>query len=116
MDDCTINKALCDARHDKIYERFAAMDKALTLYSTELNRRLDALNELRSEVVKDREIYLKRETFEVKTSMYDAWIREASEKLTILMTQYGNRITISVGVALVSMVISLAMLVVVLVR
>ena len=85
--------------HIKIIEtRLGDMDSALQLKtetlndairirSQELERRLEGLNQLRDEVVKDREMFLKKETYEYKTNFYDSWIREVDDKLSLTITR-----------------------------
>ena len=87
--------------------RFEAMDHALELKTHELNRRLEGLNELREEVIRDRDQFARRDVIEGKMRDYDQWITNANETLTKLMVSYNSRITQTTIGAIISVVISL---------
>jgi len=46
--------------------RLEGIDKAIELKSQELDRRLEGLNQLRGEVTRDRDQFVKKETFDIK--------------------------------------------------
>ena len=134
MADKTINgkcvhEKFCDERHEalekidkicveRIEDKIEALDKemklrfdniskALNISSEETNRRLEQLNQLRGEVTKDRDMFLRKETYDVKTTFYDTWVTEVNEKLVKLLTKYNDRMTVPVAVSIVSAIIAL---------
>lgn len=89
-----VPEKLCDEKHaymnQLIDHRFDAMDQALKLRAAELERRLEGLNELRSQVVKDRDQFVKKEAYEMRVMYYDKHIDDTR------LTHQGlvNRVTV----------------------
>jgi hypothetical protein len=81
------DEQICRARHDTINARLAAMDDALRLRTHNLEKRLEVLNELRAEVVRDRDVYLKKEIYDIKTLGYDSWCSTINTRLTVIETR-----------------------------
>jgi hypothetical protein len=88
-------------------EHFECMDKVLDLKTIEMNRRLVELNELRSEVVKDRNLLVQKGEYDLKMRGIDNWVDVANEKLTILMVNYNNRISLAHWLSIGAIVISI---------
>lgn len=69
----SVDTKLCDEKHSYmekiINHRFDAMDQALKLRSAELERRLESLNELRNEVLSDRNQFMKLDYFNLQHQM-----------------------------------------------
>ena len=91
---------------ERLTARLDGMDKALEIKTRELDRRLEGLNELREEVIKDRDQYARREIFNSKVNYYDQWITTASEKLTRLMVDYETRINRAAVISIIARVVS----------
>ena len=91
---------------DYINTRFDSLDKAISLYREEMNRRLEALNELRSEVILDREAFQKKELCQIQHRELVQWRESVNKKLTVLETR---SITWTAAVGLFFLVISLVM-------
>jgi hypothetical protein len=79
-----VDEKLCKAFQCAIRERLSGMDASLVQRTADLERRLLGLNELRAEVVKDRELLLKKETYDIKTAGYDTWCAEINRRITVL--------------------------------
>jgi hypothetical protein len=86
--------------------RIDGMDKALKVKEVETERRLEALNELRGDVEKDRGLLVKQETYELKMAGIDLWLVGANDKFTRLMTKYDNRFTTATVIAAISLIVS----------
>lgn len=71
---------------ENVLIRLEGMDKALVVKTTEMERRLIGLNELRSEVVRDREQFLKKDTYETRILGIDIWIADLNKRVAILET------------------------------
>ena len=78
--------------------RFEAQSQSIQAARVDLERRLDSLNHLRDEVGRDRAMFVKLETYNVKTAYYDSWCRGVDEKLTTLNTR-SLTWTAAIGVA-----------------
>ena len=89
-----VNEKLCDEKHaymgKLIDHRFESMDQALKLRSMELERRLEGLNQLRGEVTKDRDQFVKREAYEMRVQFYDKYIEDTRATHQALI----NRVTV----------------------
>jgi hypothetical protein len=59
----------------------------LDLKSKDLENRLHALNELRAEVIRDRMMFLSKETYDIKTAGYDAWCAGIDKKIVTIETK-----------------------------
>ena len=86
--DCDYMDKLCHARHDAIAIRLKAMDDALLLKANQLEQRLEALNELRRQVVEDREVFLRKEVYDFKTQYYDRFIESTLQRITVIETRH----------------------------
>ena len=60
---------------------------ALELASREIERRLEALNELRSEVIKDRIMLVRVDTYDSKMKDLDAWRKRVDTAITKIDTR-----------------------------
>lgn len=91
---CYVPDTSCNLRHDlekeAIDHRFDSMDQALKLRAAELERRLEGLNELRTQVISDREQFVKKEAYEMRVGYYDKYIDDTR------LTHQGlvNRVTV----------------------
>jgi hypothetical protein len=63
--------------------RIEAMDKALVLQSEEIARRLLELNHIKAE----RENYLQKNIYEIKTDYYDRWIITIEKRMSVQETR-----------------------------
>ena len=68
-------------RDQRLDDRFEAQLVALDEAKKHLERRLEALNELRSAVERDRAQFVRQEVYDTKTSYYDEWCRGVDKKL-----------------------------------
>jgi len=93
-----VDETLCNIRHqrlediihlgfDKMDIRLGSMDKALDLKSRDLENRLHTLNELRAEVIRDRMMFLTKETYDIKTQGYDVWCLGIDKKIVTIETK-----------------------------
>ena len=91
-------KRWCDERHNNaekqmilelknINTRLNAMDYAITLRTAELERRLEGLNQLRQDVVKDREILVRRDYYDLNHGALRNSLHSAIERITVLETR-----------------------------
>ena len=64
--------------------RFSLTDKALQLQSTDLERRLEGLNQLRQEVVRDRDLYQRKDSSEARWEALNTWKSDISSRLTLV--------------------------------
>lgn len=76
---------------------FNLIQEALKLSSSNLEKRLETLNELRQSVEKDRVEFVRQETYNIKTTFYDNWCRGVDYKLTQIETSQRTWI-IAIGV------------------
>jgi len=100
----------CDIRHKPIEIRMDMMDKALELQAKEIDRRLEALNELRSEVTQDRSQFVKLGEHDMKMEQINDFMKQASVDLNTLKIHYSNRITISILVSGLSLIVAIIVL------
>ena len=96
---------------ERLTARLDGMDKALDVKTRELDRRLDGLNELREEVVRDRDQYARKESLDAKIDAYDKWITIANEKLTRLLVEYETRINKAGMIAIIAVLVSVSALI-----
>jgi len=93
-----VDETLCNTRHqrlediiqlgfDKMNIRLDGMDKALDLKSKDLENRLHTLNELRAEVIRDRMMFLTKETYDIKIAGYDVWCAGIDKKVVAIETK-----------------------------
>lgn len=98
---------LFEEREKRFSLHFELLKQALTKSDIDIERRLEALNQLRSEVVKDRDQFLRRDTYEEKIKGYDVWCTMVNETLTQTKTRYEVRLTLNSVIAILSVIISL---------
>jgi hypothetical protein len=98
------SEKLCAARRGVFETRFNAMDKALGDRTSDLERRLEGLNQLRNEVTKDRELLLRKDAYDMKVAYYDRFVADASQALTRMETRYEGRITFATMMSVVAAV------------
>ena len=89
-----VDSKLCDEKHaymgQLIDHRFESMDRAVIERTKELERRLEGLNELRQQVIKDRDQFVKKETYDLRVQHYDKYIEDSRGTHQALM----NRLTV----------------------
>jgi len=85
----TVDDRYLNARLDVIHERLNAMDKALKLQAIEIERRLEALNQLRAEVVKDRGQFVKWEVYSSHNKEVDKLCNRVTAVETKIVTWMG---------------------------
>ena len=89
-----VDSKLCEQKHKDaaalINHRFEAMDRALIERTKELERRLEGLNELRVQVITDRDQFVKKDTYDLRVGYYDKYIDDTR------LTHQGlvNRVTV----------------------
>jgi hypothetical protein len=93
-------------RQSQMELRFKAQHEALVLKADELERRLEALNELRKSVERDRDEFIKKETYNIKTSWYDEWCRGVDKRLTASETR---AVTWTAAIALFFVIVQVAL-------
>lgn len=76
-----------DLKLEAVHARMDGMDSALVLRAQEMERRLEGLNQLRSEVTRDRDMYLQRSVYDIKTDIYDRWMQDMSRRMTVQETR-----------------------------
>ena len=67
---------LIDERQKQIDNKFIELEKASNIASKEMERRLEGLNELRSDVISDRAEFVKTESFRLQISGIEKAINE----------------------------------------
>jgi hypothetical protein len=70
--------------------RFDALDAALKLRTSELDRRLEGLNALRAEVIKDRDQFVQKTVYEYAHRVLENQINVVNEKVNLVI----NRLTV----------------------
>lgn len=96
--ETVVTLPICDVRHSalqdaqrlqkEIFEaRFRAADQALVLRTSDIERRLEGLNQLRSEVVKDREQFVRKESYDEKHMFLEEKLNTQGTRLTIMETR-----------------------------
>jgi len=78
---------LTKERFATIRERFEGNDKALKILADQMERRLEALNELRSEVTKDREDLVQKRVYDIQVQQYNTSVENFARRLTIIETR-----------------------------
>jgi hypothetical protein len=89
-----VDAKLCDEKHSYmeriINHRFESMDASVVAKSIDLERRLEGLNDLRAQVIRDRDQFVKKETYDLRVQHYDKYIEGAYITHQALM----NRLTV----------------------
>ena len=114
-----VYEKVCSERHnalakiaelcvDKLTLRIDGIERLMTERKEENERRLEALNQLRSEVTTDRSVYMRKDVYEKKIDSYDMWVSDVNRELTEIRTRYENRITLASWLSIVSIIVALA--------
>ena len=78
---------LIDAQFALVQQRFAATAEALVHAEKVTDAKYHSLNELRKQVVDDRELLVRDDIYKEKTKFYDTWIAQVNHSLTKLETR-----------------------------
>jgi len=97
---------LLEEQDKRINLRFDELDKALRLSREEMERRLEGLNQLRTEVTSDRSQFTLRIKCEAEHDNLKIWRDSVNKKLTTLETR---SITWTAAVGIFFLIISFAM-------
>ena len=68
------------AKFETVDVRLSEMDKAIVLRADVLDRRVALLNELRAEVIKDREMYLRRDQYDDRHKTLEIQVKFVENK------------------------------------
>lgn len=85
----------------KVEQRFESQETALDEAKVNMERRLDGLNELRQQVILDRNIYLRSDIYDEKVKYYDTWIAGVNKDITTIKTRSVTW-TVAIGVFVVA--------------
>ncbi len=88
--------------------RLSAMEAALALARDDVARRLADLNQLRREVIEDRDQFVPKNQFEPMMRERDSWRDGISDRVTKIETK-GNTWTVAIGVFFV--IVQIAMMI-----
>ena len=102
----SIDKKICDTKHealmkiaelcsDKLGLRITHIEELIKERKENLEFRLEALNQLRQEVTKDREQFMRSEVYLEKVKWYDQWVTDTNRTLTEMKSRYDNRVGLS---------------------
>lgn len=97
---------MLEEQEKRITIRFDSLDKALVLNQDEMERRLEGLNQLRSEVVTDRGQFVNKSKCEERHDSLRDWQDSVNAKLTTLETR---SITWTAAVGVFFLAVSLLM-------
>lgn len=86
--DYPLCEKLCNTRHEVINTRLHAMDSALELKTQQMEIRLHLLNELRADVIRDRELLVRKEAYDIKIENYDMFINDVAKRLAVVETRF----------------------------
>ena len=86
--------------------RLTAMETALALARDDVARRLADLNQLRKEVIEDRDQFVTKAQFEPMMRERDSWREAVSDRITKIETR-GNTWTVAIGLFFVVLQIGL---------
>ena len=87
MDNNSYQEKLILSRLETIRARLDGMDIAIDVKTREMDRRLESLNELRTEVVRDRDQYARKETIDSKMETWDQWRHDIIHRITVIETR-----------------------------
>ena len=79
-----------DLKFQKMETRLDGMDKALLMRTGELEARLHTLNQLRNDVIRDRDLFVRKEMFDAAVGVLTGLKKEYTEAHQTLM----NRVTV----------------------
>ena len=96
---------ICKKHHEKeaaerqgvqsvLEERLDGMDRALKLRTENLEFRLHVLNEAKKRSDDERDRFLQKETYNVKTAYYDEWCRGVDVRLATLETRIATWVSV----------------------
>ena len=94
------------SHHRETQVKHDAMELALRLAREEIARRLTDLNQLRSEVIEDRDQFVTKVEFDPMMRERDAWRESISDRVTKIETR-GNTWTVAIGLFFVVLQIAL---------
>jgi exo-beta-1,3-glucanase (GH17 family) len=77
--------------------KFDAIEDKMVASAEVLRGRLESLNQLRNEVTEDRSEFLRKETYDAKTTTYDTWIITVEKRFSTMETRSATW-TAAVGV------------------
>lgn len=109
-------ETLIAAHRRELDVRSAATESAILLAREEVARRLGELNQLRSEVISDREQFVSKLQFEPMMQERDAWRSDMTDKLTAINERItkietrGSTWTLAIGLFFVVLQIALMFL------
>ena len=86
-------ESVFNARLQTICVRMDGMDNALLIRKAEMDRRLDGLNQLREDVIRDRDMFLRRDTYESKHEALSVWIKSIDTALNEAKSRTNDRLT-----------------------
>jgi hypothetical protein len=86
--------------------RMKAMERALDLARDEVSRRLGELNQLRGEVISDREQFVMKTIYQTHWSDLTAWREAVSERITKIETR---GVTWMAAIGLFSIIVNIAL-------
>ena len=104
-------EAKTDGLRAAILERQMASDKALELKSKDLERRLDELNHWKKEALDERSHFLNEELYRAEHKNLEDKLEVISTKVTTMEAHYTNRITMSLAIAGISLIIGVIVLI-----
>ncbi len=76
-----------DARFDLVDHKIKSTQEAIFTSKEVMDTRLASLNELRQQVVDDREQYLRCDVYSEKVKGYDIWVDGVNKDLTAMKTR-----------------------------
>ena len=85
--DNSYEEKLILSRLETVRARLDGMDIAIDVKTREMDRRLESLNDLRAEVVRDRDQYARKEIMESKFETFDQWRHDIIHRVTIIETR-----------------------------
>ncbi len=77
----------CVPLKEFIEARLNAMEKAVIIATTDMERRLDELNQLRKDVITDRSQFLSLEVFNATLKEWSMWRETTVNRITIMETR-----------------------------
>ena len=94
---------------------FKAAEESLKVNKVDLQHRIDKINGLqarmdneRTEMDKQHALYTPKIVYDAQIKDYGTWITSVNDKLTILMTTYSGKVTLSTWVSIFSLLLSVA--------
>lgn len=106
-------ETMFDAQRRELDAKHQAMEAAVRLAREEVGRRLGELNQLRSEVIDDRDQFVSKLQFEPMMRERDAWRESVTERINTINDRItrietkGNTWTVAIGLFFVLLQIAL---------